>query len=587
MPVAPAATVAKSAAAVANPPAISAPVLLYASDSTHSFFGRAGVDGRVNVRVWENFLRKYKIPFQTISTADQLDRSQSRVIILPSVVVLSDREKLAVAAFRGKGGSVLSTWLSGVRNENGDWVGFSFMESTLDVKVVGNTEKDADDNFMIVHGDSPITHHVPAGQRVWFERIKDFFPLRLAGKNTAANIMDWSRKFTLNKPSSVITFDERRQSSGKWSRSVVLGYPEPLWLASDPKLLEAIAHSSITWLLRQPAAYTAAWPHPYTNGFVMAVEAAEIASDEDLDFAKKLEDLGARGTYYILSENAAKSSDVLKKLAARGHELAYFGDKYEVFKDQPAATQARRFDAMRSDVKAAGISVAIDAGFAAPTDSYDKTTEKLLREGPFGHYIAFMDATDTRLPVIVKPEQAGGKSTVILPRTQIGPEQSIEEDDPDVGLQTYMETLNLSMQMGGFSVVRIPSQTLLSAEQLTSVFDQLKSKRDKTWMTTSGRVAEWWREKSRVSARLESHIRGPLLIVTVTGTGPLKQPATVLVNLPETGGSMKLEPADADEETPAVVKVDAWRTAVIIDGLTPGEYCWYVQFDASAPALQK
>jgi hypothetical protein len=50
---------------------------------------------------------------------------------------------------------------------------------------------------------------------------------------------------------------------------------------------------------------------------------------------------------------------------------------------------------------------------------------------------------------------------------------------------------------------------------------------------------------------------------------------------------MKLEPADADEETPAVVKVDAWRTAVIIDGLTPGEYCWYVQFDASAPALQK
>jgi hypothetical protein len=587
LPVTPATVAPRPVASMTAPPAISAPVVLYASDSTQSYFGKTGVDGKVNIRVWETFLRKYKIPFQTISTADQLDRAQSRVIVLPSAIVLSDREKQAIAAFRGKGGSILSTWLSGVRDENGDWGGFSFMESTLDVKVVGNTEKDADDNFMIVHGDNPISHHVPAGQRVWFDRIKDFFPLRLSGKNTAANIMDWSRKYTLDKPSSVITFDERRQSSGKWSRSVVFGYAEPLWLASDPKLLEAIAHNSISWLLRQPTVHTAAWPHPYSSGFVMAVETAEIASDEDLDFAKKLENLGARGTYFILSENAAKSADVLKKLAARGHELAYFGDKYEVFKDQPAATQARRFDAMRSDAKAAGIPVAIDAGFAAPMDSYDKTTEKLLREGPFGYYVAFMDATDTRLPAIVKPEQAGGKSTVILPRTQIGPEQAIEEDDPDVGLQTYLETLNLSMQMGALSVVRIPSQTLLSAEQLTTVFDQLKSKREKTWMTSAGKAAEWWRERSRVTARLESHTRGPLLIVTVTGTGPLKQPATILVNLPETGGAMKLEPADADEETPAVVKVDAWRNAVIIDGLTPGEYCWYVQFETSSTAFQK
>jgi hypothetical protein len=238
-------------------------------------------------------------------------------------------------------------------------------------------------------------------------------------------------------------------------------------------------------------------------------------------------------------------------------------------------------------VKAAGVPIAIDAGFVAPMDSYDKTTEKLLREGPFGYYIAFMDATDTRLPMVVQPEQAGGKSTIVLPRTQNGPEQAIEEDNPDEGLQTFMEELNLSTQMAGLSIVRIPTQSLLSKEQLTKVFDQLKSNRDKTWMTTSAKVAEWWREKTRITARLEAHTRGPLLIVTVTGNGPLKQPTTVLVNLPDTGGAMKLEPADAEEETPAVVKVDAWRAAVILDGLTPGEYCWYVQFGSSSIAIQK
>jgi hypothetical protein len=584
---APSPAIAKVAPASTNSSAISAPVLLFASASTQSYLGKIGVDGKLNIRVWETFLRKYKIPFQTISTSDQIDRAQSRVIVLPSAIVLTDREKQAIATFRNKGGSVLSTWLSGVRNENGDWSGFSFMESTLDVKVIGNTEKDPDDNFMIVHGDNPITHHVPAGQRVWFERLKDWYPLRLAGTNTAANIMDWSRKFSLNKPSSVITFDERKQSSGKWSRSVVFGYPELLWLASDPKMLEAIAHNAITWLLRQPAVYTAAWPHPYRSGFVMAVETTDIDSEADEDFAKQLESVGARGTYYILGEYAVKSADVLKKLVARGHELAYFGDKYEGFKDQPAATQAKRFDAMRSDIKAAGIPIAIDAGFVAPTDSYDKTTEQLLREGPFGHYIAFMNATDTKLPLIIKPEQAGGKSTVVFPRTQNGPEQAIEEGDPEEGLQSYLAELDLSLQMASLAVIRIPTQTLLSTEEQAKIFDQLKSKRERTWLTTSGKVADWWRERSRVSARLESHTRGPLLIVTITGSGPLKQPATVLVNLPETGGSMQLVPADADEDTPKVAKVDAWRNAVIVDGLTPGEYCWYVQFDTSSQASVK
>ena len=45
------------------------------------------------------------------------------VLLLPSVVALSQADRDAIKKFRQRGGSILSTWLTGVRTENGDWVG--------------------------------------------------------------------------------------------------------------------------------------------------------------------------------------------------------------------------------------------------------------------------------------------------------------------------------------------------------------------------------------------------------------------------------------------------------------------------------
>ena len=84
----------------------------------------------------------------------------------------------------------MSSWLTGARNENGTEVGYGFMEKVLDVKVVGTTEADVKDYFMFPHGNSLVTHHLPAGTRVWLEHIRGLKPLRLEGRQTAAQIKD-------------------------------------------------------------------------------------------------------------------------------------------------------------------------------------------------------------------------------------------------------------------------------------------------------------------------------------------------------------------------------------------------------------
>ncbi|NDP48474.1 MAG: polysaccharide deacetylase family protein [Sulfuriferula multivorans] len=573
-----------SAALRATEPALpTGPVAwLYASAPTKTYLIKTGVDASVNVRVWETFLRKYQIPYFRVGSVEALEKMQSGVLILPSTVVLGEREKSAIVNFRGRGGSVLSTWLTGVRNETGEWSGFDFMERTLDVRVVGNTEDAEDDNFIIVHGDNPVSHHLAAGTRVWTERVKDMLPLRLVGKHYAAQIMDWSRTFSSKKKTGVITFDERPEASGKSSRSVVLGYPEQVWLSADPKLIEAMAYNAVLWLLRQPEAYVAAWPHPYHGGFVLAVEAAEEVAEVDLDFAKKLEESGAKGTYYVLGENISKSAAVVKKLQARGHEIGYFGDKFEGFKNQSATKQATRLATMRKLIADAGVVLPANASFDAPMDSYDQTTAQLLVDGSFGSYIAFMDDTEARLPIFAKQSGDHRRPTVVLPRTQAGPEESIEEGDPEVGLQNFFDELTLSGQMGALSIIRIPAQSLLTEKQRGEVVSYLKSHRESLWLSTSSKVAQWWRDRSRVSARIEPDPKAPLLIVTVLAESSPKELVAIQVNLPYIGARLRLESPQAHKPSPTVGKVDAWRSAVLLDELAPGEYRWYLHFDPPA-----
>ncbi len=555
-------------------------VQIYASPTTRARLTATGMDANESVRTWEVFLRKYRIPFQLVASVEQLEILQPGVLLLPSAIALTDREKRAVIDFRGKGGGVLSTWMTGVQNEAGESRGYSFMQDALDVKVVGNTEAQANDIWLMPHGDNPVTHSLPAGLRIWTERVKPWYPLRLVGAHPAANFMNWGRTVVPEQASTTITFDERIQRTGRLSRSVVFGYPERLWVSADPKLLEAIAHNSLMWLLRQPDAYVTAWPHPYTGAFVLAVDSADPVAEVDLNFARQFEDAGGRATYYVLSEVAQESNQFLKKIQARGHEVAFLGDRFTVFKGQSTAEQAKRLVTMQSELKAAGLDIPINAGFHAPMEQYDKNTEILLKERSFGHYISSMDASEARLPFFAKENTGTEKSArtlVVLPRTLGGPDD--EDRDADNGMKEFFNELDLADQMAGLAVVRITNQSNLDKAQLGEFFGHLKAMNNRMWMATGGQVSEWWRERDRVSANLESTALAPLIRVTINGDKPLRQAVAVWVNLPESRGSVRLVARGSYAKLPKVVRIDDWRDAIVLDGFAAGEYQWHLYFD--------
>jgi hypothetical protein len=567
----------------ALPPIAWVPIVhLYASPTNESYLKSGGLDAKNNLRIWEVFLRKYKIPFQLITSVDRLESLVSGVLLLPTSVALSAREKLAVVNFRAKGGSVLASWLSGVRGDRGEWLGFGFMESALDAKVVGDTRAEEEENFMMPYGDNPVTHHLPAGMRVWLEVVKETYPLRLVGRNPAAHIMDWSRTFAPDKTGTVIVFDEKIQSTGRLSRSVVLGYPERLWLASDPKLLEAIAHNALTWLLRQPDIYKSAWPQTYRSAVVFAVDSSDEFNSADLDLANLLKKNGMLATYYALTQIVLKSVPVLKQIQAQGHEIAFLADRFIGFRDQPAAAQATRMNTMRMEMANSGLVIPADSGFHPPMDSYDKTTEQLIYANGFGHFVSFMDTTDASLPFIATPlgtNSSVSTPTVVLPRTSSGPEDAMETGDAEEGLKAFLSELDLSQKMSSLSVLRLAQQTFITKEQWDDIFSHLKSPNAKTWVATAGQVADWWRERERVSFTLEPDPVAPLLSVTIKGNSPLKQAVALYVNLPESRNVMRLVSRTDSGNSVKIVAIDAWRSALVLNDLSPGTYRWQLYFD--------
>lgn len=559
-------------------------ITIYASPASRSYFAAAGIDYQRNIGTWEGLLRRYELPFQVANMAEAIEQG-SGVLILPSAVALSEREKKAIAQFRERGGSVLATWLAGVRNDAGAWNGFGFMEKTLESKVVGNTEAEADDAYLIPHGDNPVTHGLPAGQRVWTERLKEWYPLRLKGVHEAAQVMDWSRTVKPGQTSAVIVYNERREISGQQSRVVVLGYPEKLWISSEPKSMDTMAVDAVRWLMRQPQTYAAAWPHPYTSSMVLAVDASDGMEETDAALAKKVAALGGKASYFVLTEQAAQSRPTLQAIQAGGHEIAYLGDRFTGFKDEPAARQTERLKVMGEEMKSAGITVAANAGFRPPMESFDATTVKLLQERGTGYMVTDSGATEARLPFVAAPGSAAGSAPLLgLPRTLNSPDDVLSEGDAATAMKTFLQEFDMSLNMAGLGILTTPARGSLSEADWTRIFAHIKSRQKNLWLASGAQVADWWRERERVSVTLDASVVPALMTVRIKGEGQLRQPVTVLANLPQMGNTVRLVADTSDTRILKTASVDPWRSAILVDGLGPGVYRWYVYFDAAPGA---
>ena len=551
-------------------------VTLYASSNTETYFKGIGGNYETLLVPWRNYFSSRKLGFKEIRNATELGKQKAGVLILPSALSLSTEERTEILAYRAKGGSILSTWATGTRNGKGEWEGWQLLES-MGVKMLGEIPVTEDARNLTLTGESPVSHTLPAGKRIWMDKTSEPL-LRVKGEMVAARFMDYAR----------ITDDARRSEgavvysevAGGLNRTAYFAFAESSW-ESHPLAAYDLIDDTIQWLQREPALARASWPNGKIAAQVIEMD-TEQGFPNALPFAEMMQSLDYRATFYVLTSVGKLFPDVLTRLA-RDFEVGYHADVHDSFKGQTANIQQQRIQNMKSEMASVVPDISRITGFRAPTEGYDATTELLLQKAGIRHHAADPARTEGRLPIFAKQEDVATEDAlIVLPRTQrddinltkqnLSIEQTRSEliDDFDLVADTGALGL-LSVHSQNFA----PDSTLVKA--MPGFLEHLKTRRAQIWLASAGQVADWWRNRERFKLSYGNSGRRLEFNVTITGKTPLSG-ATVIAMLPQKGFLPEVESLKIGMPKPVVSKIDDYRAAIVFGLLPPGNYAYQMTF---------
>ncbi|MBU3898651.1 MAG: polysaccharide deacetylase family protein [Gammaproteobacteria bacterium] len=567
-------------AAMAAPPQPLEPVYLYSSPITAAFFSANGTSYDALKTRWREYLRTfYGKAYREVSRANLLAGLQPGVLVLGSAVLLDDQERKAINAFADAGGSILATWGTGARDGRGKWAGYGFIEALLQMKVVGTIAHEDNLGFLNTFGDHPLTWTVPGGERIFLGEIAET-PLRVDSPNLAARYFDWQRFPAKKDSNGAIAYLEKDNS-----RRAYLGFSESSWEYDERLELPKIADSIIAWLRHQPAIYKAAWPDGKLSAQLLEMDTEDKFANA-LNFAKELEAANIRGTFYALTGIALKHRDTVEKLAEK-HEIGYHAEIHVGFKGKPAQAQQERLGTMVSEMREIVGTRALPTitGFRAPTESWDQTTEKLLRKIGIRHHVTGPTASESRVPSFSRSEPALSTedAIVILPRTQM---DDLNYQGLKLSFEKASELLSLDFdylhEAGALGVLSVHSQNYapegLMAKLTPPYIKRLQEHRGDTWAASGEEIAAWWRARERVVFDPFNR-SGSEFSFDVRAPGNVKG-LTFFVTHPAMNAAPKsVKATQPGSPQPTLVRVDAYRSALIFkEMLQAGHYAYSLEF---------
>jgi peptidoglycan/xylan/chitin deacetylase (PgdA/CDA1 family) len=539
-----------------------AEIVLLRSDTTRAFFHAHGGDYEKLVAPWRAFFARRGIQARELPAAQLAALERPGVLVLASTVALADDERKAIAARLAEGWSVLGTWAVGVRDGQGEWSGYGFIEQVFGAEVVPEAAPAKDESFLLPYGETPLTHALPAGKRIYLLNNSEPF-LRVRARNAAARFGSWMRDAT--QPRALLgaaAFDERAGA-----RRAFFGFAETAWSSAQADV-DALLAGALDWLAHKPVVVKSAWPHPHQAALLLEMD-TEDKFENSLRFAQLLERHRIRGTFYSLTSEGLKFPAVVKRLASR-HEMAYHAEVHVGFAKLTDAEQDSRLGEMVRQMSRLIPDVARATGFRAPLEQYDATTEKLLRARGLRHHAASPSARDDVLPGFssAEPGISPDEALVVLPRTWL--------DDINLfsaGLlkalpaeKMLLASLDDTIAMRGFGLLSLHTQNFYAGsalERATPLLLKNAAKHGKlVWTAPGEAIADWWRDRAAVDLAVQE-MEGNL-VIRLTASRPVQRLRLVL--MPPHAATPRLEAGNAFLE-----RLDQHRWAIVLPQVPKGE----------------
>ncbi|MDQ5848126.1 MAG: polysaccharide deacetylase family protein [Pseudomonadota bacterium] len=540
------------------------PVVLLRSDTTAAFFLANGGDYERILTPWRSLFARHGIKAQEMPAEQLASLKQPAVLVLASTAALGDAERDAIRSRLAAGWSVLGTWGVGVRDGKGGWTGYDFIDEVFAARVAPELAPAKDERFLLPFGETPLTHALPAGKRIYLLPTNEPL-LRVHARNAAARFGNYMRDATL--PGALLgaaAFDER-----DGARRAYFGFAETTWDSAQADL-DAMLLGTLDWLGRKPIVMKSAWPHPHQAALLLEMD-TEDKFENSVRFAAVLERFGIRGTFYSLTSEAIRYPNVVKRLASR-HEIAYHAEVHTGFAKLARKQQDERLKSMIKQMSRLLPDASAATGFRAPLEEYDATTEELLRANGLRHHAASPAARDDMLPGFssAEPGLPSDKALVVLPRTW--------HDDIKLfttGLlkgapaeQMLLASLQDTLAMRGFGLLSLHTQQFYAGsvmERATPrLLESVANHGDQIWTAPGEEIARWWRDREAV--QILARDREGELHIQLKVARQVKRVKLVLI-----APDARPPQLEAGADIARVEKLDAYRWAIVLPELREGD----------------
>lgn len=566
-------------ARAAGPAAPLEPIYLYRSPVTAAFFQANGSEYDTLLAHWRLYLKRYGKNVREVSRAELVAGLPPGVLVLASALLLGDDERRAVADFTRTGGSVLATWATGAREASGKWKGYDFLAEVFDVRIAGEIAQTEEQWFMMPFGDGPLTWPLPAGRRMYMGKVAENL-LRVDAKHLAARYMDWNRKPDFTHPDGAIAYSER-----DGSRRVFLGFAESAWDYHQRDDVNAMLDAIVAWLRREPRAFKAAWPDGKIATQLLEMD-TEANFENGANFQRQLEEANIQGTFYSLTSEAIKHPELVRSLLKRGHEVAYHADIHIGFSKQTPEQQEKRILNMLAQMRSiVGPDLTPHTGFRAPTESYDQTTEILLRKHGMRHHAADPSSTEDRLPFFSKSEKHLGpeEALVVLPRTNFDDISFRMAGMSKARIEQHLvRDFEHVVEMGAFGLLSVHSQNYGPEGPMTVsmpvLFKRIAEVRQQVWFPRADQVERWWRNRERASLTTRHEGGWHYLQVNVRAPGATPGLTFMVTHARAGHPPLHVETLTPYAPTIEIRPVDAFRSALVLGKAAPGNYSFRVRF---------
>ena len=459
----------------------------------------------------------------TASVAN-IDRA-ARVLVVPSSPCLTVEAREAIDAFASRGGGILITGLTGVYDAGCRPIGYGLIVATT-----GAARADTLDSrpmtYLTIPAGSPLTIDIPPGSRIDLNPGRQV-ALRVSQRD--AFFSDYALQPQPADSSPLLDVALTHASYGR-GRLVYWGFElrDVVHLPWDRALSALLVRNSIAWVAGLPIGSIEPWPKG-------RIAAATIAQDVEAGFSNAqyaLDSLGAahvRSTFFLTSDLARGYARLSRDIANAG-EIGSHTENHRLLGGLPVATQRARLATSEKDLTRL-IGLPIVSGLRPPQEQFDSATMSAwLAVG--GRYV--FGANDSRS---VSPEllPVGHDTLVLIGR--VGSDDfaaaAAAHDDPTRTAKLLLDEYARYRALGGLYALSYHSQLLAAPELVPALAHVARKLAADTavWLATTGEIADWWRVRSQLAARVIQRADGFDVVIQNRGER-LVGNAVVRVDLP-------------------------------------------------------